>query len=184
MNTGQMLTVIGALVVLSMVTLNVNKVLVDKSTTMLDAEAGLNAVSIAQTMLDEIMTKAFDAATVTQKVYDNEMYKLTASGSLGRSSLEASNVPLPDPMPEGFKQYKSDKYYNDVDDYHLYRRVFRSIRLGDFTVRDSVLYVLETNPDQKSSTQTFMKKVVVTVSHYTMSSPLKLSEVAVYRRYF
>ena len=151
MNTGQMLMVIGALALLSLVSLTINTMMVGKTTTMLEAEASLNAISIAQTMIDEIMTKSYDASTVSVKVYNASGF--TAWNSLGCNSSEASNVLIPDVPP-----YKSIKYYNDVDDYHRYRRIVSTPRMGNFTVTDTVYYVSETNPDLKVSANTFHKK--------------------------
>lgn len=172
-----MLTVLGALALLSLVSLSINTMIVGKTTTMLEAEAQLNAISIAQSMLDEVMTKSYDAATASAKVYNASDF--TAVGSLGCSGAEASAVPQPDAYP-----YKSVFGYNDVDDYHRYRRTVFTPRMGNFDVRDTVVYVVETNPDQKASSQTFFKRVTVTVRHPNMLSPLTLSDVAVYRRYF
>ena len=172
-----MLTVLGALALLSLVSLSINTMIVGKTTTMLDAEGQLNAISIAQSMIDEVMQKSYDAATVSSKIYDDSLF--TAPGGLGCSGAEASAVPQPDTYP-----YRSVNGYNDVDDYHRYRRTVSTPRMGNFDVRDSVWYVAESNPDQKSSTQTFFKRVKVTVRHPNMSSPLTMSDVAVYRRYF
>ncbi len=172
-----MMTVLGAICLLSLVSLSINTMIIGKTTTMLEAEAQLNAVSIAQSMIDEIMTQAYDAATVNTKVYDDSLF--TGAGSLGCSGGESSTVTQPDTYP-----YKSANGYNDVDDYHRYRRNVMTPRMGLFDVRDSVWYVVETNPDQKSNTQTFFKNVTVTIRHPNMPFPLKMSDVAVYRRYF
>lgn len=172
-----MLTVLGALALLSLVSLSVNSMIVGKTTTMLDAEAQLNAISIAQSMIDEIMTQSYDAATVSSKVFDAADF--TAVGGLGCSGAEAAAVPLPDAYP-----YKSTLGYNDVDDYNNYRRRVFTPRMGNFSVIDTVYYIVETNPDAQSGTQTFFKKVIVTVRHPNMTSPLQISDVAVYRRYF
>ena len=132
---------------------------------------------IAQSMIDEIMTKSYDAATVSAKVFSGSDF--TAAGGLGCSGAEASVVPTPDAYP-----FKSVYGYNDVDDYHEYTRIATTPRMGEFQVTDTVFYVLETSPDTESFTQTFHKKVVVTVRHPNMFSPLQLSDVAAYRRYF
>jgi hypothetical protein len=173
-----MLTVLGALLLLSMVSLSINSMLVGRTTTMLEAEAQLNAVSIAQSMIDEIMTKSYDAATSSgEKIYKESEF--TGAGSLGCSGAEASTVPTPDSYP-----YKSVTGYNDVDDYHKYTRIVNTPRMGKFLVTDSVYYVVEKSPDIAAPIQTFHKKVVVTVRHPNMYAPLQLSDVAVYRRYF
>lgn len=181
MNTGQLLTVLGALTLLSMVSLAVNSMIIGKTTTMLDAEANLAAVSLAQSMIDEIMTTSYDAVVTnpdSPKVYVAS--KFTAAGGLGPNSTESSQCPLPDTTTP----FKSITKYNDVDDYNNYRRVVSTAILGKFTLTDTVFYVSETNPDQKLSVQSFHKKVVVTVRHKNMASPLQLSDVVVYRRYF
>ena len=49
MGMGQMLSVLGALMLLSMVSLGINTMLVSKTTVMLEAEASLSAISLAQT---------------------------------------------------------------------------------------------------------------------------------------
>jgi len=88
------------------------------------------------------------------------------------------------------------KYYNDVDDYNGYRRVAFASSMGPFSIIDTIIYASESNPNQTSASQTFYKKVVVTVRHrnmYPASVPydqwagrycIQLSDVAVYRRYF
>lgn len=178
MNTGQMILVLGALMLLSMLSLSVNSMFLDETTVMLDAEANLDAISIAQSMIDEIMVKSFDANTVSTKIYVASGF--TAANGLGANATEVSNVAQPDTATP----FKSVKYYNDVDDYHLYTRTVNNPRLGKFTVVDSVYYVNETTPNVVSNTQTFLKKVVVTVTHKNMIKPLTLSDIAVYRRYF
>ena len=195
MNTGQMLLVLGALVILGAVTVSVNSMLASKTQTMLNAEADLMAVSIAQSMIDEAMSAAFDTKVVadTVKVFTDSS-QFTPPGSLGPSAAEASMVPLPEP-PDTNGAYKSLRFYNDFDDYNGYRRyVYTS--MGLFSVCDTVFYVKESDPDQIAPAQTFYKKIVVTVRHMNLApegsafSPwsgrgyFQLSDVAVYRRYF
>src|SRR5881296_3614483 len=106
----QMFTIIGALVLLGIASLGINAMLASKTTTMLQAEATLNSISIAQTMIDEIMTKSYDAATANgTRVYDSTGF--TATGSLGCNGSEASQVPQPDVS----SPFNSIQYYNDVD---------------------------------------------------------------------
>jgi hypothetical protein len=189
-----MLLVLGALALLSLVALSINSMIVNKTATMLETEADLNAVSLAQSMLDEVLANPFDAVTADgTKIYDST--KFTASGSLGPSGTESSNVPLPEP-PDTAVPYRSLKYYNDVDDYNGYKRVAFASSMGPFSIIDTVYYTTESNPDQVSAYQTFYKKVVVTVRHRNMYPPgvpydqwagkycVRLSDVAVYRRYF
>ena len=196
-----MLLVLGALVLLSMVSISVNSMIINKTSTMLEAEADLNAVSLAQSMLDEIMKKSFDNATISAKVFDSTSF--TIPSGLGPNATEASQVPLADSLrrigtapPSIDSMYKSDKYYNDVDDYNGYKRVAYSTTMGNFNIIDTVYYVTEADPNIKSTSQTFYKKVVVTVRHPNMYPSsvsygrwdgryfLQISDICVYRRYF
>jgi hypothetical protein len=189
-----MLLVLGALAILSLVALTINNMLVNKTSTMLEVEAHLDAVSLGQSMLDEILTQPFDAYVANGlKVYDSSLFAATAS--LGPEGAEVGNVPLPDP-PDTGHPFKSFKYYNDVDDYNGYKRLAYTIAMGTFSIIDSVYYVSEMDPSVRSTPQTFYKKVVVTIRHpnmYPSNVPydqwtgkyyLQLTDVAVYRRYF
>ena len=175
MASGNMLFVVGAFALLSLVALGVNRMILDKTTVMLDTEASITAISVAQAMIDEIQTKSFDAKTKSDSVRIYNTADLTLASSLGPEE----NITLPDVSP-----YQSVVKYNDVDDYNGYRRTVTTPRLGNFTVVDSAYYVTEANPDVRSTPQTFYKKMVVTVTHPTMKAPVRLTDVSVYRRYF
>lgn len=197
MNTGQILLVIGALTLLSIVTLSVNSMFLSKTTAILQSEAHLTAISVAQSMLDEVMVAAFDAATASKRIYPGQESGLTPLSSLGPEGSEITSVSLPE-VPDTGLPYRSVTTYNDADDYNNYQRYYFSRSLGIFTVVDSVYYVTPTNPDLTSSTPTFFKRIVVTVRHRNFYPPdslslynpwtgkyyLQLSDIAVYRRYF
>ncbi len=188
-----MLLVLGALCLLSLVALTINSMIVSKTSTMLEVEAHLDAISLGQSMLDEIMTQSYDSATVVGKVFDSTGF--TPAARFGPNGTEGSNVPLPEP-PDTAVPFKSLTYYNDVDDYNGYKRYAWTSSLGTFSIIDSVFYVSEANPGVASGAQTFYKKVVVTVRHRNMYPAgvtydqwagkyyLQVSDVAVYRRYF
>jgi len=191
----QMFFIIGALVMLTLVTGSVNSMLTSKNQTMLFAEANLMAISIAQSMIDEIQTKKFDQRVVpdTARVFQDST-QFTPSASFGPDASEGTHVPLPE-SPDTASSYKSLKYYDDISDYQGYRRyVWTS--MGVFAVTDSIYYVTTANPDQYSGVQTFLKRIVVTVRHPNItplgktynpwSGPgyFQQYDVAVYRNYF
>ncbi len=198
-----MMLVIGALILISVVSLSVNSMILSKTNTMLEIEANMNAIALGQSMLDEVLSKSYDNATANgTKIFDSSLF--TAPGSLGCNGTEASRVPLPDSlplpapntMPNIDTTYNATRYYNDVDDYNGYKRIAFTPSMATFYIIDTVYYVSENNPDQKSTVQTFYKKVVVTIRHRNMvpagvsftpwsgSYSLQLSDIAVYRRYF
>ncbi len=61
MNTGQMMLVIGALALLSTITLSVNSALMDSEAISVEAKAGILAVSLCQTRVEETVAADFDS---------------------------------------------------------------------------------------------------------------------------
>ena len=172
--SGHMMFVVGAFCLLSLITLGVNSVILDKTTVMLDTEASITAISIAQAMVDEMQTKSYDTHTVSARVYNTT--DLTPTNQLGPEVGES--ITYPDVYP-----YHSATTFNDLDDYNGYQRTVSTTRMGNFAVVDSVYYVTESNLDVKSSSQTFYKKMVVKVTHPSMKVSVILTDVMVYRRY-
>lgn len=194
MGMGQMLMVIGALTLLSIITVSINSMFIQKTITMLEAEASINAISIAQSMIDEIKLKnknyrcpgytqgercsGFDERTRTNPIFDS--LQLTPPTLLGPDAGEIIT------MPDVSIPFRSVSVYDDVDDYHLYRRTVPTTFMGDFNVIDTIFYVNEINPEVRSGVQTYLKKIVVSVRHPNMVTMrcLQLSDVVVYRRDF
>jgi hypothetical protein len=155
-------------------------------------EATLNALSIAQSMLDEAMQRSFDEKTIGKIAYTYT--DITQPLSLGPESGEAiMGIDSAYTGDGGYQDYKSKQAFDDVDDYNGYRRRVWDTRMGYFYVTDSVKYVKETNPNAESSTATFYKVIVVVVSHpnlprandtSSVSLPIVLRDVSVYRQYF
>jgi hypothetical protein len=183
MNTGQTMLVIAAFAVLSTITLAINSTLISTVSMGIEMESSLNALSIAQTMLDEILLKDFDENTTNNKrvfTYAG----MTVTASLG-----------PDGMSEAVSGLDEAQLartrFDDVDDYHLYRRRVWNERLGWFTITDSVFYVNELSPDTKVSNPTWHKRILVTVTSPTMPKdlngnpiPYQLTDLSIYRRYY
>lgn len=193
--------VIAAITLLSIVALSVNTLIINKTTAILQAEAYLAAVTIGQSMLDEIMVAKFDSAVLgTKKVFPGQSSKFTPIFNFGPevsgiNGNEIALVTLPE-SPDTTSYYASSRYYDDIDDYNGYKRYFYSQSLGIFTVTDSIYYWTDTGGDTTANNQTFFKKIVVTVRHPNLAfddriydpwkSPryLQISDVAVYRRYY
>lgn len=175
MNTGQMLLVIGALALLSTLTLAVNSTIINKYQMIYEAEATIDAISLGQALLDEALAKAFDEKTTgTSKVYN--VSNLTPIGSLGADAGEAI---------AGFDStFLSVLRFDDFDDFHNYNRIATTPRMGRFVVTSRVIYVTSANPDLAAGSQTYQKKMVVTVSHPSLKVPVPVSDVAIYRMYY
>src|SRR5512135_3299894 len=107
MNTGQTMMVILAMMLLGTLSLNVNKTLINTSTTSLEMEASLDALSYGQSMMDEILSKSFDKATVNTRIFKASDMSTYLGWDAGEFFVK------PDSSYLG--AFKSLTKYNDVD---------------------------------------------------------------------
>lgn len=138
-----MLFVLAAMALLSQITLVVNRYVGSNLQSSLSSEATITAAGLAQSMLREVGMKAFDENTLAGLVTDPD--SLTSVGSLG-----------PDPG-ETFPNF------DDLDDFDQYERTVTTPRLGDFRVGAQVWYLEDSDLDNSAASQTFLKRVTVTV---------------------
>ncbi len=178
MNLGQLPLVVGAFAILATLQVSVNSAMMNTYFNSYEEEAGITAVAIAQAMVDEATAKQFDNVTAQQKVYWTS--DLTTFAKFGPDSAEY----VPSNEGDSSGMYRSQLRFNDIDDYHRYTRVVSTPRLGDFSVRDSVIYVQDGNKNLFSSGQTWYKKIIVTVNNSLLSKPVVKKSMTVYRRYF
>jgi hypothetical protein len=167
MNLGQILLIVLALALLATLQLTINSSILRASLVTMDSEARIDAISIAQAMIDEINSKSFDSSTVTKVVHFTS--QLTPQNRFGPEGSELT-VPAYDQEP-----FKSQTVFNDIDDYHGYTRLDHSSTLGLFFVRDSIIYVTSTNQDVYSATPTWYKKILVVVKHPNLIDSLIVS---------
>ncbi len=177
--------VIAAMILLGTLALSVNTTLINSSTTSLEMEAGLDALSYGQSLLDEILSKEFDENTINQRVFSYS--SMTPISQLGPDAGESFTLP----DSSATDNFQSKLMYDDVDDYLNYRRIVRNSRLDNFTLTVVVDYVNEDTPDNPTTSQTFYKRVTVSISNPYMVKdsqgnvfPLVMRDLAVYRRYF
>ena len=157
MNSGQSLLSIAALVVFSLVSLNFNSTILQTTTVEVENKVYLTAFSLADDLIEEVRQKAFDAATVDFPTTNTA--SLTSAYSLGHNSSEV---------------YPN---YNDVDDYNGFNKTVSAPHAEDYTITCEVYYVDGDNPDNKVMTQTFYKKVIVTVSSPYLRHDIQLSQI-------
>ncbi|HEY6953007.1 MAG TPA: hypothetical protein VI758_11400 [Bacteroidota bacterium] len=185
MSTGQTFMVIAAMMLLGTLSLSVNTTLINSSSTGLEMEAGLDALSYGQSLLDEILAREFDEKTLTYRAFNYS--DLTPIALLGKDNGES----IPQPDSSASDDFHSKRKFDDVDDYHNYVRINRNSRLDNFTETTAIEYVQEANPDALALSPTFYKRVTVTISNPYMVKdlngnvfPLVLWDIAVYRKYF
>jgi hypothetical protein len=193
MNTGQTMLVIGAFTLFSTATVAINSTIISTSTLGIEMEASLNALSIAQSMLDEIMQQSFDEKTTNNKLVTTAsgMTPKTGFGSDGGSET-ITCVDFLDPVADKFQ---SQSKFDDVDDYDGYKRKVLNTRLGWFEVEDSIAYVQEGSPNTVIASQTWQKRITVKITNYSLNYtlakdgnqlviPYYLKDIMVYREFF
>ena len=146
---------LGALLLISLISLRFNSAVLENSTIETENKVYLTAFSLANDLIEEIKMKAFDAATVKFPTTDPSV--LTSPYSLGHADYEV---------------YPN---FNDIDDFNDYSRTIDAPHAENYSVRCNVYYVSEYNPDFKVMTQTFYKRVDVTVISPYMKNNILLS---------
>lgn len=157
MNTGQSFLSIGALLLFSLVSLNFNSSVLTNTTVEVENKVYLTAFSLADDLLEDIKQKAFDEATLDFPTTNPAI--LTSADILG---------------PDGGETYPD---YDDIDDFNGFVRAVSTPHAENYQITSVVLYVDGDNPDQNVWTQTFYKKVTVTVSSPYLRNPIQLSHI-------
>ncbi len=152
MNNTQMMLLIGAALLFSMLTLSSNRGIVYSTQVTYESEHVLTATQLGDAMVSEIISKAFDAATADTAITNINL--LTSSASFGHNAFEV---------------YPN---YNDVDDYHRFTKKVDTPRLGVFDLYTEIAYVNELNPNQVIYTKSWMKRIKVRISHKAMPQPI------------
>jgi hypothetical protein len=145
MNTGQSLLSVGAMFLLSLTVLRVNNSILTTDSTMQDSKFGILATSIATSLIEKASKKAFDANTFANSV--STLSALTPATGMGPGNGESA----PDNC-------------NDFDDFNGYTDQITNLPSAIFNVHCEVCYINPSNPDGKLSTQSWHKKMTVTVT--------------------
>jgi hypothetical protein len=176
---------IGALVIFGTFLSSTNRLMLGNTQIAEQNEYYISAISLAQAVIDEAKTKAFDQKTVNDTVAIALVDSLTVFNKLGTEGA-AENVPKPDvlfsaaPYTATSPGYKSMYKFNDIDDYDGYSRLVNTPRAEGFTVSVQVKYVDPVNPDIPQPAQTFCKRMKVTVTSPYMLNPVELSYAFTY----
>ena len=146
-----------ALMTAMLLSLNVNRSALNAKVQVIDSEMETIAGGVALEVLDYVGTKPFDAATDGEGV-EQASELTTLPFSTGQSYTQA----------------------DDIDDFHQIQTHTLPEFEFDFEIDVAVEYVDENDPDLTASSQTFAKKVTVTVNNALMQTPVHLSQVYTY----
>ena len=171
-----MLLTIGTLVLFGAFTLGSFALMANNTEIVSDNEYNLTALSLAQSVIDEAKSKAFDEKSLTKTSSSPD--SLTLPNLIGNDG-GGESFALPDAIT-GNQAFSSLSKYDDVDDYNGYRRITNTPRAGGYDIRVSVKYASPTDPDSVKTIRTFCKKMDVSVSHKFLARPITLSYAFMY----
>ena len=167
MGSNMMLT-IGAILLFGLFLSSSNRMMIGNNQIASQNEYYITGMSLAQSIIDEAKTKAFDQSTVNADTAVVARSSMTAPGSLGPGAGET--VPSTDtlsslaPYSSTNKGYMSAVKFNDVDDYNKYTRRVNTPRAEGYVLTVTVNYATETNPDNVEIVRTYCKKMTVQVT--------------------
>jgi MSHA pilin protein MshD len=166
--------------------LNTNSTIVKTDETRNSSDFGVTGVSLATSVIEEAMGKMFDAAIEDSNTGQiTSPTALTSPSSLGHGSSERYRDPIKD--------------FNDFDDFNNLFIVFKSDNPSDTAktagsdweaivpgirskcfVRARVYYVQPPNLDVVSSSRTWHKKIVVTVTSPSYKDTISIPAIMSY----
>ena len=157
-----MILIVGGLIILTLLGMNFSESYKWKSQIQYYNEALIASSGLGQSIIEQIMKRSFDEKTRTKAVTSTD--SLTAVASLGTDSGE-SNVLL----------------FDDVDDFNNYTRNDTLSIYGIYNISVKVYYNVKMNPNTKSNTRTFSKRVDVKVYNpYLGIDSVKLNHIITY----
>jgi len=150
---------IGAMALLALISLRFNATLLENRSTEIENKVYLTAFSLADDQIEEIKQKAFDEKTVEWKAIPAD--QLSPAESFGVFDPGESTV----------------NDFDDIDDYNGYQKSVSLPHVENYSVTSTIDYVLATDQDVISNTQTYFKRVTVLVTSPYLSHSVKLSFV-------
>ncbi len=160
MNTGQMLMSMGAMVLLSTITLRVNTANLVNETIRDEAQYGVLATSIATSIIEEATSKSFDESTDSNSV--STLGELTPAGNLGPESGETYDL------------------FDDFDDFNGFTKRDSTMPSAVFDISCEVMYIHKSNLKVKSNSEQWHKKINITVSSPFSQDTFRTSSIFSY----
>ena len=150
---------IAAMVLLALVSLRFNGTLLQSRSNEIENKVYLTAFSLADDLIEEIKQKAFDEQTVEWRAIPAD--QLTPYNLFGQ--VDPGEFSVMD--------------YDDIDDYNGYSKPVSLPHAENYTVSSTIQYVLESDQNSVSLSQTYFKRVTVNVTSPYLSHALNLQFV-------
>lgn len=142
----EVLQVIGAMIIFSLILMTSNSMIIRNSTMQVEGELEQETIALAQDIIEEARIKEFDTNTSAPLPPTQIPGGFTSAGSLGPESGESDR-----------------NQFDDFDDYDGHTETVTTEH-GDFTISTEVFYV-DKNTFTKVGSPTTFKKMVVTITN-------------------
>ena len=171
--SGQSLLSLGALTLLSFLTLAANRSVSSSYSNQLQIKQMVSAISEAHNLLEEIGSTAFDQAVAKDMDADSTNKSKTIDQYKGKKT---SDFTLPSKLGPETGEHRP---FNDVDDYNgLHFKSWGMLSMDSLDLRVEVFYVDPLNPSNRvNNVQTAAKKVAVTIFPAGINDTLKIQQV-------
>lgn len=150
----QTILTIGALALLSVFAIAVNRSIIQHQTATLESRVTITAVSEANNLLAEIGSKSFDQATIPPASSGNKAKRRGPPPGKGPADF----------TPPGLlKKEAGEEYpfFNDIDDYNGFSENVVNRTFGSIRRNVSVVYVDPQKPEQEATIATTAKRVEI-----------------------
>ena len=165
MSTIQMLLVLGAMILLSLLIMNVSKNTLSTEDVMYNSNFGITATSIGVSIIEDASKKRFDNIFYVDSTAVYDVSHFTASVDLGVDSGETIT---------------DASTFNDFDDYNGFTGIDSTMPSAIYNFSSNVYYIDEMDPDGSINTQSFHKKITVRVWSNSMKDTMVMSSVFSY----
>lgn len=170
----------GFFVLLTIAVISANRMVIESNKDYLKTEAVEQATNFANALIGEILTKKFDSQ-VDYSYYQAAYEFDYAMGPASNAANYVNPGGAPDVVPYKSVLATSGNYFDDMDDYHGYKRTANSADISGYLLTVSVYYIRKSSPNTSSGTQTYFKRIDVTVSHSVyLPKNLTFSAIATY----
>lgn len=166
----QTILTIGALALLSVFAISVNRSILTYQTATLESRATIIAVAEAKNLLEEIGSKSFDQATVPPP---------QGSKKNQRKGPPPGKGPADFTPPGLLKKEAGEEYpfFNDIDDYNGFSENKANMTFGGIAMNVAVVYVDPARPGDVAAAATTAKRVDIRLVVGSAKDTIKIRQV-------
>jgi len=160
----ELLILLGAIAIFGRYTLTINNARYNNEFRIIACENQTVAVSMAESVIESAITKEFDETTVS-------------------TTLSGGTEALTDPNDLGAESGEEYPNFNDVDDFNAVSFTDTTVTGIPFTIEAEVGYVDTDDDENFQASQTYFKRLNVTVSSDYIPEPVTISRIFSYYHY-